>query len=298
MFKSMTAYARIVLPTEVGTLVVEIQTVNRKHLEINSSFPEPFGHCEEAVRKAVSEVVHRGQVNIKVILIGEEKKTVTVQPNVLLAQEYKDAWQALAAALLPVGSLWHFTPDLLREVPGLFISVKDPAVASQCSECLLRGIHLALAELSQRKKQEGQALQQDIFQRIDLLKVKVREIEASAPAACRRYRDNLILRLNEQLPDRFKPESDEQLLKALCLFADKVDITEELVRFNAHLEHFLAIAATEAMSSGKSLDFLVQELNREANTIASKASDAEISQGVVVIKSELERIREQLQNIE
>lgn len=298
MFRSMTAYSRFSLPADFGTLTFEIQSVNKKHLDIHCSLPPSFLSWEEKIKKNIEKKIFRGQISIKLFFSSKEKSATKAIPNLPLARQLKEGWEQIAREIMPDQLSSSFSLELLRDVPDLFTFVEEGELAEIYSEKMEEALTHALDLLHLRKVAEGELLYKDIMERVTLLKTYVDEIEKNCDAAYSRYKNQLISRLNEQLPHRFQPDNDEQILKAICLFAEKVDITEELTRFNAHISHFTKLAATSLPPIGKTLDFLVQELNREANTIAAKACDAAISQLVVSIKSELERIREQLQNIE
>src|SRR4029077_2018623 len=161
---------------------------------------------------------------------------------------------------------------------------------------LKQALDMALDGFLQMKCQEGAILQADISQRLTKMGESLKIVEHKMPFATKKYREKLVARLDEIVPGHI--ENEERILREIALFAEKIDITEEMTRFYCHLTHFQELIHSTVLSVGKTLEFVLQELNREVNTIGSKSSDLEIARAVIDIKSELERIREQIQNIE
>lgn len=298
MLKSMTAYGRASVNSEMGRLSVELQSVNRKHLEINMLLPKEFARFDGEVRKWIGVLVGRGQVTIKVRMTFEGLGPVVVSPNFSLAGQIKEAWEKLAGEFgLPL------TPDallgLLSQQEDILLYDEDLHDEEKYRLVLKEGIDQALQKFVEMKLTEGKALHHDIVGRFALLRKWIDEIALRAPGATSRYREKLKERLDEALGASI--ENEDRILREVCVYADRIDITEELTRFNSHLKQIGSLLEGESKGSegiGKTLEFIVQELNREINTISSKSSDIEVSRFVISIKSELERIREQIQNIE
>lgn len=293
MLKSMTAYGRGSLDTEHGHFVIEILSVNRKHLEVNVVLPRELSQFDVELKNWLKPYIARGQITIKVSVMFQGTIPFTVQPNLPLARQLKSVWDDIAKDLKLED---NFDLNLLKDAEGLLIFEENLGEHENYRNFLRVTLEKALKGFLQMKVQEGTVLQDDIFSRLDKMREAMRLIEKKTPLATSRYREKLMARLEEVLPGKI--ENEERILREVALFAEKIDITEEITRFFCHLNHFEEVCRAEEISVGKTLEFLVQELNREANTIGSKSSELEITRSVIEIKSELERIREQIQNIE
>lgn len=293
MLKSMTAYGRAAASSLLGRIVVEIQSVNRKFLEVLINSPQELQHLELEIRKKVSQVVGRGQVLIRISAVYEGETPVTVSPNLNLAKEMKAAWEQLAKELTQGKET--FSLEFLDKEKVLCFNdhrIEDPAY----SDLLFEALDAALKQLKEMKMAEGIILQKDIQKRLNLMNEALNQIEAKSVDAPKKYREKLIERIHEVVPGVV--ENEDRILREIVLYAERVDITEEIIRFRAHLERMEQFLSPQENSSGKTIEFLLQELGRETNTIGSKCQDAVIAHYVVDIKSELEKIREQLQNVE
>lgn len=295
MLKSMTAYGRGCVVSALGRFSVEIQSVNRKHLEINTSLPSEFLRFDSDVKKWISSVVGRGQVNVKICVAFEKTSPLTVTPNMALATQIQKAWHELAGGL-------HLAIDdktllnVLSRTNDILLYGEDLHDEKAYQEALHEAVDQALKQLLQMKAKEGHALYEDISMRLVTLGKVIKQIAAKAPGATDRYREKLQERLQEALGASI--ENEERVLREVCVYADKIDIAEELTRFDSHLVQVGNLLQSDEHAIGKTLEFLLQELNRETNTIGSKSSDVDVSRFVIEIKTELERIREQIQNIE
>jgi uncharacterized protein (TIGR00255 family) len=294
MLKSMTAYGRASLNTKVGHFIVEIQSLNRKHLEINVLLPRELSQFDIEVKKWLMPYLARGQVTVKVSVSFEGAVPFIVRPNLPLARQLQKAWEEIASDLKLSGD--QFSLSLLHDAEGLFTYEENRAEEARYREALKETLDVALQNFLEMKKQEGAALQADIAQRLEIMRHLLAGIERKLPFAPNRYRDKLVARLEELMPGHV--ENEERILREIALFADKIDVSEEITRFYCHLIHFDELIQSDALSVGKTMEFVLQELNREANTLGNKSSDLEIARSVIEIKSELERIREQIQNIE
>lgn len=295
MLKSMTAYGRACSVSSIGHFTVEIQSVNRKHLEINTFLPKELLRFDADVKKWIAVRVGRGQVNVKISVTFDRVSPLVVTPNIALAKQIKSAWDAIALELqLPVEK--GFTLSMLSEISGLLLYDEDVQDEEIYRNALHQAVSEALEKLMTMKLREGEILHKDIAARFDKMVPLIKEIAIKAPGATERFRQRLLERLEEVMAGNV--EHEERLLREVCVYAEKVDIAEELTRFDSHLEQVKALLKSDGQAIGKTLEFLVQELNREINTISSKSSDMDVSRLAVDIKSELERIREQIQNIE
>lgn len=294
MLKSMTAYGRASMNTAVGHLVIEIHSVNRKFLEVNVTLPRELSQFDIELKKWLMPYLARGQITVKVSLSFEGSAPFIVRPNLPLARQLKAAWKEIAYELKLKEE--DFQLSLLENAEGLFCFEENKALESVYREALKQVLEVSLHHFLQMKTHEGAILQIDIENRLEKMKQSLHAIEQTVPLAPNKYREKLIARLEELIPGHV--ENEERILREIALFAEKLDVTEEITRFYCHLSHFEEIIHSGALTVGKTLDFVLQELNREINTIGSKSSDLDISRSVIDIKSEIERIREQIQNIE
>lgn len=292
--RSMTAYGRAAVATRIGLVTVEIQSVNRKFLEINAALPKELLRYEIDVKKWVGQQVSRGQVNIKLAIDYEEYCPLTVKANLPLARQIKAAWDQIADDL-GFCKAESVRLDLFKEEELLTVEpdIKDEKAYQ---EAIKETLDCALKAFLKMKLDEGLVLQRDILERLSRLKEWIDDIAACGTKATEKYREKLKARLTEVLSDTI--DSEPRILQEIAIFAEKIDIAEELTRFLCHLKHFEEIALSNKGGVGKTLEFILQELGREINTIGSKSSDITIARRVVDIKSGLEQIKEQIQNIE
>jgi uncharacterized protein (TIGR00255 family) len=288
----MTGYGRGEQSTGSTRLAVEIKAVNRKQLEIQVNVPRELDLLENRVRERVGSTVARGRVEVRVSLtlpVGAGAARL----NAELAQTYAVDLRRLAAA---TGVDPAINLELLLRLPGVIESAGEAPAAEQFWPLLESALQAALVGFEQMRRREGEALAADLAGRVAALRSAVCIIETHAPTVLNRYRETLIQRLRSAGIEGIAT-TDERLLKEVVLFADRSDIAEELARLKSHFGQFDdCLQATEPV--GRKLDFLAQEMNREINTIGSKANDALISMEVVHLKTELERFREQAQNVE
>ncbi len=288
----MTGFGRGVHLAEGGRVVVEIRSVNRKQAEVSLKLPAELEPLELRLREETLKAVARGRVEVRVQL--ELPATDAAQRvNAELAAAYARELHDLSRTLGLAGGV---TLEALVRCPG----VLQAEPVEQDPEALWTRVAPAFEEalkaFNAMRGREGAALSTDLESRIQLLREAADRIRQQAPEVGRRYREQLIQRLRLAGIETVSPD-DERVLKEIVLFADRSDITEELTRLASHFAQFDDCrSAREPV--GRKLDFLAQEINREVNTIGSKANDALISADVVVLKTELERFREQAQNVE
>jgi len=295
--KSMTAYARAKKQFAFGAITVELQSVNRRFLEISCYLPRNFYPLEPSLRKAISQKVGRGMVTLSVKFEQDPSTTVSIRPNLALAKGLKDAWSQIADT---IGFSGEIDLNLLASQKELLVNEEKSEDLVGASATLQEVLQEACLSFVEMKVGEGKALQLDILSRLDAIEEIEKKINELAPKVAQMYRMKLQERLEQVLPGCV--QEDERILKEIALFADKLDITEELVRLRSHFEkmrHLLTEPLKEqAQVIGKKLEFFLQELTREFNTIGSKASDQQILHLVVEAKAETEKIREQAHNIE
>lgn len=294
MLRSMTAYSRSVISNSSGQLTLELQSLNRRHLDIQVNLPKEFMRFDGEVRRQLSSHLFRGQITARISIVFADQEFFLVSPNIPLARQYKAGWEAIASHLgLDLSS---FSLSLLQDIPNLMVVEESEKLDVILNDLLQKALKEGLERLIEMKEQEGKTLEKDFLYRLDLLKREMDKIAQRTPLVVETYREKLSKRLEEALSDQIG--NQERLLQEVVIFASRTDITEEVIRFNSHLVQFREVLSSSKEGCGKTLEFLLQELQREVNTIVSKASDEEISKAGILIKSELERMREQVQNIE
>jgi uncharacterized protein (TIGR00255 family) len=289
----MTAYGRSTTETDIGQFVVEILSVNKKHLEIHLQMPRLLGGFEAELRKWIGAVVNRGQVTVRITPSFNDRAPLRVVPNLPLAKQLHRAWSEIQKEL---GVTEPFTLDLLRNEQSLFIIDENPYDIKNFQVELERAVQAALTPFVAMKEREGGVLADELFERAKTIGNMCREIEGRASTAADKMREKLISTLEKLVPGAV--DNEERILREVALYADRLDISEELSRLHSHIDQLGDTVKGSGARAGKILEFLLQEMNREINTIGSKAADIEISKRVVQIKTELERIREQVQNVE
>ena len=289
--KSMTGFGRGEHTTTDYHVEVEASSVNRKQAEIALNLPRGLAEVEPALRKLALTRISRGRVAISIKVTSLDPTASSLQIDESKARSLKVAFDQLSKSLeqpLPLTA-----QDFLR-MPDQFLIDKGYQ-ADEVLPALNPAVEQALDALVEMRSIEGQDLRSDLTARLAILQELTVKITALAPAVPTRHRELLLQRLNDaglQIDS-----SDERVLKELALFADRYDISEELTRLDSHFQKFLSQCSTQE-PVGRPLDFLCQELNREFNTIGSKANNSEIAHFIVTAKTELEKIREQVQNIE
>lgn len=290
MPRSMTGFGRAVSDAPLGKLTVEIQSVNRKYLEVFVSLPKELGRFEHEVRKWVGDAVSRGGVSVRIFLIPNASAIEGLLPDVEVLKGLKKGWEKIARELGTDPKSIDL-PFIMQYLP---VQPKQDGVSDEDLTALNRGVSEALTALVAMKQTEGKALTQDLTSRLKELERMLDEIEKLSPDATGKMRQRLFEKMEEVL--KLGPEVEERLLREVALFAERVDVTEEITRFRSHVSQFKTIL--KGGTVGRKMDFLIQEMGREVNTIGSKSVETKISHLVVEMKSELEKIREQVQNIE
>ena len=292
--KSMTGYGRGECAQDGFKVTVELSSVNRKQAEVSVALPRELELLEAPVREAIHRAVARGRVNVRVSLhAAEDKQSARKHIDVDLAKAYTAELVKLAKQLKLSGEV---TLDQVLRAPGVFQTDAQLAESEDLWPAVEKALAQSLAALLKMREREGAHLAKDLALRISVMQQAVAQIQKQAPATAENYRQNLLERIKAAGLENIAPD-DERLLKEIVVFADRSDITEELTRLQSHFAQF-ADCGKSKEPVGRTLDFLAQEMNREINTIGSKANDAVISREVVTLKAELERFREQAQNVE
>jgi uncharacterized protein (TIGR00255 family) len=289
--RSMTGYGRGECAKDGFKFTVELNSINRKQSDIAINLPKELVELEPRIRDEINAHLSRGRINA-VVAYHRSAAEERVELDETLAQSYLKAIQKLQRKTKLNGAI---TLDTILRAPG----VLKLAEATLNPEAMWPSVEVALkkglAQLVKMREKEGKFLAADLAGRLDGIATGMSAIRQAAPETMRRYREQLHARVKEAGVD--VPMDDERLMKEVVIFADRCDITEELTRLESHVRQFRDCLKS-AEPVGRTLDFLAQEMNREINTIGSKANAAEISQHVVRMKAELEKIREQVQNIE
>lgn len=292
--KSMTGYGRGDCARDGFNVTVELSSVNRKQAEISVNLPRELEMLEARIRETILKEVSRGRLTTRVsVHAGDGKSSARMHLNVSLAKAYAHELGKLARELKLTGPV---TLDHLVRAPGVFQTDAELVETEDLWPAVAPALQAALAALVKMRSREGAHLAQDLAARVTVMRKCVERVAKQAPKSAARYRSQLIERIQSAgLPA--PAGDDERLLKEIVYFADRSDITEELTRLQSHFQQFDDCRKAKE-PVGRTLDFLAQEMNREINTIGSKANDALISNEVVTLKAELEKFREQAQNVE
>ena len=292
MLKSMTGYGRVKVENAYREILVEVRSVNHRYLDLNIKVTIIYVFLEDAVKKQASEVLARGKVDLYVSVRAKEGSDLKITPNMPVIDGYMAALQAVAQRY---GMEQSVTPQQLLHMPDALAGDKEEADAEVLTAEVLDVLKQALDEHSAMRDREGKKLCEDIAYRADLIRGYVDFVEQRSPISVEEYRQRIAVRMEELLDG--SELAQQRILNEAALFADKVAVTEEIVRLRSHLGQLESMLQSP-VAVGRKLDFLVQELNRETNTIGSKANDYEIAKIVVEMKAEIEKIREQIQNLE
>src|SRR5256714_1667799 len=292
--KSMTGYGRGDCSQDGFKITVELSSVNRKQREISVNLPREMEMLEAQIRDLINRHVARGRLTVRVGLhAGASKQSARMHLNVPLAKAYARELSRLSKQLNFPGPV---TLDQLARAPGVFQTDEQIAEEEDFWPAVQKALNKALTEMVKMREREGSHLEQDLTERIVVMRKAVAQIQKNAPGVAQRYRQQLLERIKSAGLEAPGTE-DDRLLKEVVYFADRSDISEELTRLQSHFQQF-ADCQKSGEPVGRMLDFLAQEMNREINTIGSKANDSLISQEVVTLKAELEKFREQAQNVE
>jgi uncharacterized protein (TIGR00255 family) len=292
--KSMTGYGRGECSQDGFKITVEISSVNRKQTEISVNIPREMEMLEAGIRDVINRSIARGRLIVRVSLhTSVGNLAARMHLNVALARAYARELGKLSKQLKLPGPV---TLDHLVRAPGVFQTDEQIAEEEDFWPAVDKALRKALAAMVKMREREGAHLRQDFIKRVAVMRQATSEIQKHAPDVSNRYREQLLERIRTAGLEA-PAADDERLLKEVVYFADRSDITEELTRLQSHFQQFDdCLKSPEPV--GRLLDFLAQEMNREVNTIGSKANDSRISREVVKLKAELERFREQAQNVE
>ncbi|MGL4484396.1 MAG: YicC/YloC family endoribonuclease [Anaerovoracaceae bacterium] len=294
MLKSMTGFGRADFSHDKRNIYLEIKSVNSRYLDTNIKISKRYSFAEEKILSIIKDNIKRGKVEISAHVDASQVDELDVKVNELLAKQYQQGLEKLKVDLSLEGDieveLISTFPDVIKTSP----KIEDEEKLISSIETVTKS---AIETFDEMRTLEGNSLAEDIVERAKELRkmaVKVKELSAKLPE---KNKEKIVQRIDELLDSKVEISEDRILLEA-AIFADKASVTEEIVRMNSHIKQLLDIIENSNEPQGKKLDFIVQEMNREANTIGSKANDLEITKIVIDMKSEIEKIREQVQNVE
>lgn len=290
--RSMTGYGRGEADHNGVKFSVELNSVNRKQSDIVINLPRDFAELEPRIRQTINEKLSRGRTSVNVSCQKALNSGPALALDTALARSYHDAMRALQKELDAPGEI---TIGAILQAPGVMRFSENTVLAEDAWPAVDRALTSGLAELIKMREREGEHLGKDLLQRLQVIQREVKIVGSLFPEVVKKYRTALFERITKA--GLVLPLEDERLLKEVAIFADRSDVSEELTRLDSHLTQF-AQHLRKDEPVGRTLEFITQEIARELNTLGAKASDAEISQHVVLCKAELEKIREQIQNLE
>lgn len=289
----MTGYARSERIKEALTVTVDIRSYNSRYIDVALNIPHRYLSLEDKIKSIVSDRVERGRVEIKLYIVDDSEEAVAFEVNNIRAAAYYKALMQLKAGL-NIDS--QVSLDLLAGVGGVIKPAENIRNMEDCWPVVKDCIDEAMSDIVAMRKKEGDFIAGDIVKRLDYIEMTVDKIDKESSGLLSLYQERIKDRISV-LTKGIVDIDPERITQEAAFLADKSDISEEIVRIASHIKQFRAITDSEE-PAGRKLNFLLQELNREINTIGSKAGKAQLSHMVVDIKSELEKIREQLQNVE
>jgi uncharacterized protein (TIGR00255 family) len=288
----MTGYGRGQSTFDGSKFSVELNSVNRKQSDVTVSLPREFNELEPRVRDLINSRISRGRLNVVVTFQNGASLAPRLAIDSALAGAY---YKAMVELRKELGAGGEITIETIMRAPGVLRVPEDAIVVDNAWPHLEESLSSALEDLIRMREREGKHLAKDLIKRLKVVRESLKKIRQLHPAVCKKYRQTLHERIARAGLDL--PVDDDRLVREVILFADKSDISEELIRLDSHLAQF-AHTLRKVEPVGRTLDFITQEIYREFNTLGAKANDAEISQLVVTCKAEMEKIREQIQNIE
>lgn len=292
MIKSMTGFGRFEVSEAERKMTVEIKSVNHRYLDLNIKMPKKLNFFESAIRNLLKEYIERGKVDVFITYEDYSEKSVCIKYNRDVAKEYLTYIRKMQKEF---GLKEDFGAAALSKYPEVLVMEEQAVDEEELWKMLEKAIRGAAEQFTNSRKQEGEHLRQDLLAKLDGMLKNVSYIEARSPEILDEYRKKLTDKVKELLADTSVEES--RILTEVTIFADKICVDEETVRLRSHVEHMKKNLEAGG-SLGRKLDFLAQEMNREANTILSKANDMTISEYGIELKTDIEKVREQIQNIE
>lgn len=292
MVRSMTGFGRAQVSVDGFNITAEIKSVNHRYFEFSAKMPRMYGFLEEKVKSLVSSQISRGKVECSLQIETTADESVVVTVNEPLVKGYVEALDKISQTF---GITNEVTASTLARFPDSLTVAKAPVDEEKLSEGVLEAVSQALVSFIAMRETEGEKLKNDVLSRAETIISAVEFVEDRSPETVKIYNDKLLERMRAVLGETQVDES--RILTEAAIYADKVAVAEETVRLRSHIDQLRTMLSSDG-AIGRKLDFLVQEINREANTIGSKAQDIDIARKVIDVKAEVEKIREQIQNIE
>lgn len=292
MIKSMTGFGRCEVLKDSRKFTVELKSVNHRYLDVNIRMPKKLNFFETSIRTLLKSYADRGKVDIFITYEDLSQSQVSVKYNAALAAEYLKYLNQMAEEFSLDNDVRVST---LSRYPEVFTMEECSEDEDELWNGLKEALEGAFSQFVEMRTKEGERLKEDILLKLDLLSEQIRFIEERSPQIIAEYRTKLEEKMRELLEDT--QIDDNRIAAEVTLFADKICTDEEVVRLKSHIQH-MKETLEESNGIGRKLDFIAQEMNREANTILSKANDLDISNRAISLKTEIEKIREQIQNIE
>ena len=296
MIRSMTGFGRGESADEASKVTVEIRAVNHRYLDISVKMPRRYSFAVEAIKAAIKEKLYRGKVEVSVSIDNAGKSDSDVKLDADLAAKYYDALSTLRDSF-EFGEESKVSLSLLARMPDVIRTSAAEEDEEAMTQRLVSATRKAADDICAMRETEGAKLAADLEARADIVSDIRARIEKRAPEIEKEYAAKFKARVEELLDGVYEVPEERIALEA-AIFADKANITEELVRLDSHVSQLRTFLKTDGEAIGKKIDFLIQEMNREANTIGSKSNDREITSMMLDLKAEIEKIREQVQNIE
>lgn len=292
MIKSMTGYGRFQQTIDGKDITVEIKSVNHRFFEFSAKTSRGFGFLEDKLKSFVQSQVSRGKIDMYVSIVSLDDGTTKVEVNKSLAEGYIEALRCLASDF---GLTDDITVSSVARYSDIFTVRRTPEDEEAVWDAVRSVAQVAVNNFIAMREREGAKLKADVEQRCGTIIAAVEAVEKASPETLANYRERLYNKVSELLNDRAVDE--QRILTECAIFADRIAVDEETVRLRSHIEQLRSVLDSDE-PAGRKLDFIVQEINRETNTIGSKSQNSSIAHTVVAMKAEIEKIREQIQNIE
>ncbi len=294
MIRSMTGFGRAETDDGKRNITVEIRGVNHRYCDITVRMPRRYSFAEDKVKAAAKEKIKRGKIEISVMVENVTESDAAIKLNTVVAKQYYENLILLSKAFNVSGDV---SLEYLASLPDVMKAVPDVEDEEEVTKTVLAAVSAAVDDMVAMREREGEKLEADILGRGETVRELTDRIEERAALIPDIYAEKLRERISELIGSSIEiPE--ERIVTEAAIFADKCSISEEITRLRSHLDQMAEIISKSGEPEGKKLDFLVQEMNREANTIGSKANDIEVTNLMVMMKAEVEKIREQVQNVE
>ncbi|MEE0866939.1 MAG: YicC/YloC family endoribonuclease [Clostridia bacterium] len=292
MIKSMTGYGTACAQVGGKVFTVEIKSVNHRYSDITVKLPRAYNFLEDALRKKALERINRGKADIYVNLEYGDAALGEVKANTALAKSYLDALKTLSQEL---GVPSNIRAEEFLRIQDVFTVEKAEDDEEEIKEAVIGALNEALDGFDEMRRIEGKKLYDDLYEHLTFIQKAAEEIEKRSPQIVKEYRAKIEERMKAILGDAAYDET--RLLTEVAIFSDRINTNEEIVRLKSHTSQFSEMLSSD-VPVGRKIDFLIQEMNREINTIGSKSNDLEIAKIVIDVKAEIEKLREQIQNVE